>query len=67
MKTNPHATLTFGNDSSGNSLTARTSGGGSDQPENGLWLCEYHHRSTEGKLKGKRFKGAITVRLIKST
>lgn len=28
--------------------------GGSDRPENGLWLCELHHQATEGKLEGKR-------------
>jgi hypothetical protein len=31
--------------------------GGSDKAENGLWLCEHHHRSTEGKLQGTR--GAV--------
>jgi hypothetical protein len=28
--------------------------GGSDEPSNGLWLCQRHHRVTEGLLKGKR-------------
>lgn len=28
--------------------------GGSDEPSNGLWLCQHHHRATEGLLKGKR-------------
>ena len=28
--------------------------GGSDEPSNGLWLCQRHHRATEGLLKGKR-------------
>jgi hypothetical protein len=28
--------------------------GGSDKLANGLWLCNLHHRLTEGKLDGKR-------------
>ena len=28
--------------------------GGSDQTINGLWLCQYHHRATEGRLSGTR-------------
>jgi hypothetical protein len=28
--------------------------GGSDKATNGLWLCQYHHRATEGKLQGTR-------------
>lgn len=28
--------------------------GGSDKLENGVWLCNLHHRLTEGKLDGKR-------------
>jgi len=28
--------------------------GGSDKLENGVWLCNQHHRLTEGKLGGKR-------------
>ena len=28
--------------------------GGSDKLENGLWLCKFHHRLTEGNLKGYR-------------
>ncbi len=36
--------------------------GGSDLPENGLWLCEYHHRMTEGKLSGSRTGEMINVR-----
>ena len=28
--------------------------GGSDKLENGVWLCNQHHRLTEGKLSGKR-------------
>jgi hypothetical protein len=28
--------------------------GGSDRLENGVWLCNLHHRLTEGKLAGKR-------------
>jgi hypothetical protein len=39
--------------------------GGSDRPENGLWLCEYHHSATEGKLSGKRDGVVIDVRLIR--
>lgn len=35
--------------------------GGSDKAENGLWLCEYHHRATEGKLHGRRSELGIHV------
>ena len=28
--------------------------GGSDKLLNGLWLCNHHHRITEGKLEGRR-------------
>jgi hypothetical protein len=28
--------------------------GGSDNPENGLWLCQKHHRKTEGRTNEKR-------------
>ncbi|MEO8461101.1 MAG: HNH endonuclease signature motif containing protein [Dokdonella sp.] len=28
--------------------------GGNDRPWNGLWLCEKHHRETEGKISGRR-------------
>ncbi|MEY4531302.1 MAG: hypothetical protein RLZZ156_2023 [Deinococcota bacterium] len=28
--------------------------GGSDKALNGLWLCQLHHRATEGKLQGTR-------------
>lgn len=28
--------------------------GGSDEADNGLWLCRHHHRSTEGLLRGRR-------------
>lgn len=28
--------------------------GGSDKLSNGTWLCNYHHRITEGKLEGRR-------------
>jgi hypothetical protein len=38
--------------------------GGSDRPENGLWLCEYHHRATEGKLVGRRDENRIDVRFV---
>jgi hypothetical protein len=33
---------------------------GSDKPDNGLWLCQKHHRETEGKIQGNR--DAITLR-----
>ena len=36
--------------------------GGSDKLENGLWLCNQHHRLTEGKLKGNRGKDKIEVK-----
>lgn len=35
--------------------------GGSDRPDNGIWLCEYHHRATEGKLAGRRSNLHIDV------
>ena len=38
--------------------------GGSDRPENGMWLCEYHHRATEGKLAGRRNGTALDVRVL---
>ncbi len=38
--------------------------GGSDLAENGLWLCEYHHRSTEGKITGSRDGATINVRFV---
>ena len=38
--------------------------GGSDRPENGLWLCEYHHRATEGKLTGRRNGTDLDVRVV---
>lgn len=38
--------------------------GGSDLPENGLWLCQYHHRATEGRLRGKRDDTGIRVRFV---
>jgi len=28
--------------------------GGSDKLQNGVWLCNAHHRLTEGKLAGSR-------------
>ena len=37
--------------------------GGSDRLNNGLWLCQYHHRETEGKLIGSRGLSRIDVRL----
>lgn len=36
--------------------------GGSDKLENGIWLCNCHHRLTEGKLEGKRGIGMFRVR-----
>ena len=38
--------------------------GGSDRIENGLWLCEYHHRITEGHLSGRRGGLVLDVRYI---
>lgn len=38
--------------------------GGSDRPENGIWLCEYHHRATEGRLAGNRNGDALSVRFV---
>jgi hypothetical protein len=40
------------------------SAGGSDRAENGIWLCEYHHRVTEGKLSGRRSSSGIEVRFL---
>lgn len=39
--------------------------GGSDKLENGLWLCNTHHRNTEGKLSGKRSIDKIEVKFKK--
>lgn len=36
--------------------------GGSDKLTNGLWLCEKHHRMTEGKLTGSRDLEHIDVK-----
>ncbi|MCY2986868.1 MAG: hypothetical protein NTY19_03260 [Planctomycetota bacterium] len=38
--------------------------GGTDRPENGIWLCEYHHRTTEGKLAGRRNGSSLDVRFV---
>jgi hypothetical protein len=38
--------------------------GGSDRAENGIWLCEYHHRATEGKLSGRRNGTSLEVQFI---
>jgi hypothetical protein len=38
--------------------------GGSDRPENGIWLCEFHHRTTEGKLRGQRDGSTLKVRFL---
>lgn len=40
--------------------------GGSDRSENGLWLCQYHHRETEGRLAGSRTKNEVNVRFTTS-
>lgn len=36
--------------------------GGSDRASNGLWLCEYHHRRTEGRLVGDRNEPRVKLR-----
>jgi predicted restriction endonuclease len=36
--------------------------GGSDKLENGVWLCNLHHRLTEGKLEGQRDLKKINVK-----
>ncbi len=36
--------------------------GGSDKLENGIWLCNLHHRLTEGKLEGQRNLKNLNVR-----
>jgi hypothetical protein len=36
--------------------------GGSDKLENGVWLCNLHHRLTEGKLTGKRDSKELNVK-----
>ncbi len=36
--------------------------GGSDKLSNGLWLCNHHHRVTEGKLEGTRGLDAFEVK-----
>ncbi len=38
--------------------------GGSDRSDNGLWLCQYHHRETEGCLAGSRSGGRFNVRFV---
>lgn len=41
--------------------------GGSDRPWNGLWLCQLHHRRTEGRLRGSRDRAnpsVVRVRFI---
>jgi len=38
--------------------------GGSDKLENGLWLCNLHHRLTEGKLEGYRDMENINVKYL---
>ena len=37
--------------------------GGSDKLENGVWLCNLHHRLTEGKLEGCRGIDTFEVNL----
>jgi len=36
--------------------------GGSDKLQNGVWLCQRHHRLTEGKLDGKRGLNVFEVK-----
>ena len=36
--------------------------GGSDKLQNGLWLCNVHHRLTEGKLNGSREADRVEVK-----
>lgn len=36
--------------------------GGSDKLENGVWLCNLHHRLTEGKLTGQRDNNNVNVK-----
>lgn len=38
--------------------------GGSDKLQNGLWLCNAHHRLTEGKLAGSRGLDRFEVKYI---
>jgi hypothetical protein len=38
--------------------------GGSDKMENGLWLCNKHHKMTEGKIQGQRSLTTIDVTFI---
>jgi hypothetical protein len=38
--------------------------GGTDLAQNGVWLCRYHHRLTEGRLNGQRSKESFEVRFI---
>jgi hypothetical protein len=42
--------------------------GGSDKLSNGIWLCNHHHRITEGKLEGRRgidsFEVKYTIKKI---
>ncbi|MDR2013390.1 MAG: HNH endonuclease [Rhodanobacter sp.] len=40
--------------------------GGTDKLENGLWLCQYHHRETEGCLIGHRNSTTINVRFVQA-
>lgn len=35
--------------------------GGSDKLSNGIWLCNHHHRITEGKLEGSRGMDSFDV------
>lgn len=38
--------------------------GGSDKAENGLWLCQHHHRLTEQRISGHRTSDKIHVKYI---
>ena len=40
--------------------------GGSDRFENGLWLCEYHHRATEGRLSGSRNEMVLSIKFSRT-
>jgi hypothetical protein len=40
------------------------SSGSSDRAENGIWLCEHHHRATEGKLSGQWNTRGLEVRFV---
>ena len=41
--------------------------GGSDRAWNGIWLCNKHHRATEGKISGRRSGQNLSNVRVKST